>query len=228
MAITLGSVAFDETHTTVREKFEEVGGRDARRIEITGVIVGEHSVADVEAKLDAILDASSLETYEAALSVRAGRRMWVRRAKFRREVSRVTLTGAYELTLEAEDPFEESTTATSDEWPVTASGQTRPFTAGGNVFSIPTITLVATGTIINPSFSDGTRTLAFSGTVGDGETLVLDGGSGVATLEGSDVTPYTSGAFPRIAPEGTTLTYEDDAASSHTATVTVAFRDRWW
>jgi hypothetical protein len=56
----------------------------------------------------------------------------------------------------------------------------------------------------------------------------MDGRSGVVTLEGADVTPYTSGEFPRIAPEGTTLTYEDDAASSHTAAVTVAFRDRWW
>ena len=41
MAIVLGSVTFDETHTTVRERFEEVGGRDARAIDISGVIVGD-------------------------------------------------------------------------------------------------------------------------------------------------------------------------------------------
>ena len=75
---------------------------------------------------------------------------------------------------------------------------------------------------------DGTRTLAYSGTVADGESLVLDSAAGTASLNGQDVTPYTSGVFPRVAPEGTTLTYVDDATSSHTASVTVAFRDRWW
>ena len=38
MAVTLGSVTFDDAHTTVREKLEEVGGRNERRITVSGAI----------------------------------------------------------------------------------------------------------------------------------------------------------------------------------------------
>ena len=117
---------------------------------------------------------------------------------------------------------------TSTNWPVTASGATLNQTAAGNVYAEPKITLVATGAVVNPTFSDGTRTIAYSGTIADGESLIFAAAARTATLEGVDIIPYTSGVFPRISPEGTVLTYTDDASSSHTATVTVAFRDRWW
>ena len=61
MPITLGSVTFDELNTTVREKQEEVGGRNERRITLSGLILGESSVTAIEAHLDAMLDAASLE-----------------------------------------------------------------------------------------------------------------------------------------------------------------------
>ncbi|HIJ74645.1 MAG TPA: hypothetical protein HPP83_11145 [Candidatus Hydrogenedentes bacterium] len=228
MAITLGAVTFDDKHTTVREKQEEVGGRNERQIEIVGVILGESSLSDVESKLDAIADAASEEDYSAVLSVRAGRRLLVRRESFVREVARESLAGSFALKLAAKDPFEEASSTTNVNWTISISGATKAVSANGNVFSRPTITLVASGAVVNPSFSDGTRTIAFSGTVADGETLVLDAVTGLATLEDEDVTPYSSGLFPRISPEGTTLTYEDDDASSHAASVTVGFRDRWW
>jgi hypothetical protein len=228
VAITLGILTFDEGHTSVVEKHEEVGGRDGRRIELQGLILGEHSVADVEARLDAILDASSVETYETALVVRGGRRTWVRRVKFTREISRTPLVGSFTLELEAEDPFEESIAEQEVEWIIAASGATKAISSDGNVFSKPRITLVADGDVVNPSFSDGTRSLAYLGTVGDGDTLEIDGPAGDVTLGGVSVTPYTSGCFPRIEPEGTTLTYTDDVSSSHSAAVTVAFRNRWW
>ena len=228
MAITLGNVTFDRAHTTVREKHEEVGGRNARRIEITGLIVGKHSIEDIEAEFDAVLDAASADGYTAELSLREERRLWVQRTTFVRGVSRETLVGSFTLGLDARDPFEESTTLEAVPWSITASGATTSVASGGNVFSVPTITLAASGDVINPSFSDGTRTLTYWGTVEDGQTLVLDGPAAVVTLEGEDVTPYTTGVFPRIAPEGAVLTYSDDDSSSHTALVTVAFRDRWW
>lgn len=228
MAITLGNVTFDELHTTVREKFEEVGGRDERRIVISGAVVGESTVADIETELDRILDAASVEDYGAELSLRTGRRLWVRRNKFSREVSGESLIGSYALELRAQEPFEEATVPVSAGWTVTASGATRGVTSSGNVFSWPAITLVATGAVVNPSFSDGERTIAYSGIVGDGETVVFDGVAGVVTLEGVDVTAYSSGVFPRVSPEGTTLSYVDDATSTHTADVTVAYSDRWW
>lgn len=228
MAITLGSVTFDERYTTVREKHEEVGGRNERKVTISGAIVGESDAAGIEARLDAILDEASAEDYTAELSLRAGRRILVRRNKFSREVSGEPLVGSYTLELGAKEAFEESAASSSVNWTVTTSGATKNVTTSGNVFSLPSITLVATGAVVNPSFSDGERTISYSGTVADGETLVFDAVACVVTLEGSDVTPYTAGIFPRIAPEGTTLTYVDDATSSHTAAVTVTYRDRWW
>lgn len=228
MPITLGNITFDETHTTVRETYEEVGGRNERRIEISGLITGESTVADIVSALDEIIDAASVEDFSAALSLRTGRRLYVRRDRFTREVAPDRLVGSFMMRLLAKDPFEEAVDPTSEQWPITASGATKAVATGGNVFSKPVITLVASGALVNPSISDGSRTITYSGTVGDGLALVLDGPAGKAQLDGDDVTPYTSGLFPRIEPDGTTLTYTDDATSSHTATATVAFRDRWW
>lgn len=227
MSITLGPITFDETNTSARERHDEVGGRDARTITIEGLVSGS-TVAEIEANLDAILDAASAEDYTAALSLRDDRRIWVRRNKYTREIDRESLAGAFTLELEARDPFEESVDETTINWNVTASGQTQPITPGGNVFAKPRIALVASGDVINPTFSDGTRTIAYMGTVADGETLVFDAVKGTVTREGADVAPYTTGLFPNLEPEGTAITYTDDVASSHTATVTIAYRDRWW
>ena len=228
MAITLGPVTFDDAHTTVREKLEEVGGRNERRVVVSGAIVGQNTLSAIEAQIDAILDAASVEDFSAELSLRSGRRLFVRRNEFSREVQSEALVGAFTLELEAKDTFEESTSITTVNWTVMASGQTQAASSGGTAYAKPKFSLVATGTIIDPSFSVGTRTISFSGTVQDGETLVLDAVTASATLEGLDVTPYTSGVFPRISPEGVTLTYMDDAGSSHTAQVTITYRDRWW
>lgn len=228
MATTLGPVTFDETQTTVREKQEEVGGRNERAVTVSGVITDCASVAEIEADLDAIIDAASVEEYTAALSLRDGRRLWVRREGFMREIKGEALVGSFKLDLAARDPFEESVAETAIVWNVSASGAEQAAASAGNVYAKPVIEIVATGDVVDPRISDGKRTISYSGVVQDGETLVFDAMVGMVTLEGVDVTPYTSGVFPRIAPEGTTLTYTDDAASSHTAAVTVRFRDRWW
>lgn len=228
MAITLGNVSLDEVYTAVREDLEEVGGRNERRIRLTGSIVGENSIQAIHDRLDGILDAASVEDFSAELSLRAGRRLFVRRDTFRREVLGESLMGSFVLVLEARDPIEESIALTILPWSIAASGATLATTSSGSVYAEPSIALVASGNVVNPAFSDGTRTIAYSGIVADGETLVLDGAGRRVTLEGVDVTPYTSGVFPRISPEGTTLTYTDDVTSSHSGTGTVSFRDRWW
>jgi hypothetical protein len=228
MPITLGSVAFDEAYTTVREKQEEVGGRNERAVTVSGAIVGRETVAEIEAALDAIIEAASVEDFTAPLSLRPGRRLLVRRNAFRREVKGEALTGAFTLELAARDPFEESIDETEILWNVSASGATQVAASAGNVHAKPVIEIAATGDLVNPAVSDGSRTLAYAGIVRDGETLVFDARSGTASLEGIDVTPYTAGEFPRIEPEGVTLTYTDDAASTHTAAVSIRFRDRWW
>lgn len=228
MAMTLGSFTFDDAHTKAHEEYEEVGGREQRAIEISGMVAGKATVADIEAELDAILDAASLEDYGAELSLRSGRRLNVRRLTFKRDVAADSLLGAFVLRLESKEPFEESTSVTSAPWSISASGAQKAVSSSGNVFAEPTITLVASGDVVSPSFSDGTRTMAYAGTVEDGSTLVFDAAAGTVKLDGEDVTPYTTGEFVRVEPEGTTLTYTDDASSSHTASVTVAYRDRWW
>jgi len=96
------------------------------------------------------------------------------------------------------------------------------------VYAKPVVTLIASGDLANPSISDGERTMGYAGIAADGETLVMDAETAKVTLEGEDVTPYTSGLFPRLSPGGTTLTYTDDGSSSHTASATVAYRSRWW
>ncbi len=228
MAITLGSLTFDEAHTTFEEQYEEVAGRDERVVLVKGLIAGASTIADVESMLDAIIDAASAEDYSVALSLRDGRQLFVRRDQFERQILREKHCGAFTLKLRARDPFEESTAVTETPWSVAASGATINVASSGNVPSHAVISLVATGAVIDPSFSDGENMIGYSGTVADGETLVFDGPARRVTLEGVDVTPYSAGLFPVIDPSGTTLTYSDDDASSHTAEVTVAHRDRWW
>lgn len=228
MAVTLGSLVFDPAHTTEREVHQEIGGRRERVVEITGLVVGESTPEAIEARLDAILDAASSEEYPAELSVRPGRRLFVRRTEFTRQLSADTLVGSFSLKLHARDPIEESVDPTVENWAIAVSGATLAVSTGGNVFSEPVITLAAVGDLVNPAISDGERSIAYNGTVPDGSTLTVDGPASHVTLDGEDVTPYSTGLFPRIEPEGTVLTYTDDAASSHTGNGTVSYRDRWW
>lgn len=227
MPITLNGLAFDETHTAVREKYEEVGGRDARVVTLTGLVVNEPSLAGIETRLDAVLAAASEEEGSAELSLRPGRRLWVKRAAFTREVVRDRRVGTFELRLEAREPCEESVVLHSEPWDVAFSGSTLLVTPSGNAPAPATLTLVANGPIVNPSFTDGERVIAYAGSLAAGQTLSFDGAGERVTLDGEDVTPYASGLFPRLAPGGTTLAYTDDPAGGHAAAVTVAYRDRW-
>ena len=228
MNIVLGNVTLDRTCTTVHEHYEEVGGRDARHVTLSGVIVGMSTVEAVETRLDAILAASSLSDGETPLSLRPDRRLLVRRLKYAREVSSTPVAGSFVLELEAVNPFEESTLLHEISLSITTTGQTLSLTTTGNVFALPVITLVAQGDLISPAFSDGQRRILYEGHVRTGQVLVLDGSHNTATLDGVEITPYTRGLFPHLDPTGSVLRYEDGASSSHTATATVAFRDRWW
>lgn len=228
MAVALGSLTFNPAMTAVRETHEEIGGRRERVIEISGMIAGLPSVTAIHDALDAILDAASTEDYSAVLSVRSGRRMFVRRTAFAREVSEDALTGSFKLKLGARSPFEESTARHQTFWPIAASGATLTVSTSGTAPAQVVFELTAVETIVGPSFSDGHRTIAYRGTLHPGDILVLDGVDGAASLNGEDVMPYVTGVFPLIAPGGSTLSYQDDAGSSHYAEVTVEYRDRWW
>lgn len=227
MPIVLGGLAFDENTTAVSEKQEEVGGRDARSVRISGVLAAQ-DVAGLEAAFDAIVAAAGDGESEAELCLRPGRRLLVRRTGVTREIARERRTGAFVLDLEARDPYESSRDVNVVAWDIAAAGNTLACAAAGNIHALPVITLAANGETAAPGFSDGARAIAYTGTLSTGEKLVFDAAAGRVTLDGEDVTPYTMGEFPRIAPGGTTLAYTDETPGSPAVSATVAWRDRWW
>ena len=228
MPITLGPITFDAAHTTVRETHEEVGGRRERAIEISGMLVGLNTEAAIHAALDAILDAASSVDYSAELSLRAGRRLWVRRAEFIRNVSANALTGSFTLKVNARDPFEESTALHNVPWTIDASGDSISLAHLGNANAPTLLRVTAMDTLIDPAFSVDATAITYNGALAAGDVLEFDGANAVVRLNGADVTPYATGVFPDIAPEGITLLYTDVPASSHQATVAIEYRDRWW
>jgi hypothetical protein len=224
---TLGTYSFDERHTSVTDTVDEVAGRTRRVFVVSGLIVDKMTETDIIAELDAIADAAS-EGRWTSFSIRSGRDFTVERIEMSRRVDVRELIGSFTLRLGTRDPFELDTTVTEAPWSVTSSGATKAVAAGGNLYSEPAVEIVASGDVVNPAISDGSQTVQYWGTVADGETLLFDADARTVTLEGVDVMPYTTGEFPRVSPEGTTLTYTDDASSSHTASVTVSWKDRWW
>jgi len=228
VAIVLGNYTFDETRTTVTEKWDEVAGRDARIIQIKGVVDGLASPELLATALDAILKAASEGEEHTVLSLRSGRRLYVRRTGSSREIQRDALVGTFVLTLETQNPFEESETVMNVAWSITESGGSTLITAAGSAPALPVIMLTAIGTVMEPCISDGTRQIVYPGIVSNGKSLVLDSAARTAILDGLDVTPYTTGLFPQLMPGGTTLVYTDSFDSSHRVTANVAYRDRWW
>lgn len=225
MGIVLGGYVFDEGRVSVSERLEEVGGRDGRVIVMKGLTARMASAAAVEAALDAILAASSARE---ALSLREGRRMWVTRTDFTRAVAREQRVGSFTLTLRADTPWEEAATASTAAWAIHASATTQALATAGNTWTSPSVALTAVGNLVCPGLSDGERSIVYAGTVPAGSVIVFDGTVGSITVDGVDVTAHGEGAFPRIAPTGTTVTYTDDGTGSHEATAEAAWRDRWW
>ena len=225
MSVVLGSYVFPDA-IRVREEHEELGGRDGRVVLIEGVVEGS-SATVVVGVLAAVMAAAS-EVEEGVLQLRPGRGLLVRRRGFVREVAADGRTGSFVLRLEARDPFEFSLADTTVNWSVVSSGDTQELSTSGNVWAPLLFTVAAVGDLVEPTFSDGIRTMVYEGIVGDGQVLVLDGALGMATLDGADVTAYTGGDFLRVLPGGTTVTFSDDAGSSHSVSVVVSFADRWW
>ena len=228
MAITLGDMEFDSVNTAVKETHEEVGGRRGRVVELSGLIVGLSTVAAVHAVLDAVLSAASAEDYSAALSLRQGRRLWVRRTEFVRHVNPEALTGSFLLKLGSLNPFEESTALNNVSWSVSAPVDTIALSTVGTAPALPAIRLTALGNLINPSFSDGVKSISYAGTLAPSDVLIFDSAAGIVTLNNDDVTPYVSGDFPEIAVTGSVFTYTDAPGSSHLASISIEYRDRWW
>lgn len=225
MAIQIGACVLPEGGTVVREEYEVAGGRRTRVIRITGLL--RNPAGGLGTAFDEVALAVS-EDMPVAVSLRAGRRLFARRESLARELNERSGTGQFTLQLRAEDNWEESETVREASWPIALSGADIELDNAGTMPVRPAITLEAEDDLVNPVVSDGVRALTYHGTVPNGATLEIDGGAGRVLLDGDDVTPYTSGSFPEVAPGGATFVYTDDPASGHVATATVRYRDRWW
>lgn len=226
MPVTLGPISFDEARVVVREKHDEVAGRTVRLVTLTVLLDHAPTLAALEGRLDAIASAAPCDGY-AILSLRPRRRLHVRRLAVSRAIARARLMGSLELKLESRDPTEEADTPRIEVWRTALSGFSRSCLTEGNAPAFPRITLVAGAPVVEPSLSDGIRTITYRGVLTPAQTLVIDGETGRVSLDGEDVTPYTTGDPPRILPPEATLTFGDADDSSHDATITLEYRDRW-
>lgn len=227
MAISVGGQVFDVATTVAREAYEMVGGRQTRAIRITGLVRGASNLAELIESLDSIARSAS-ETVPAEVSLREGRRLFARREAFSRELSPRSLVGCFVLELRADDAWEESQALHESSWEIGFSGATIDLANSGNTAAMPVVTLTAESDLELPTLSDGTRVLTYDGTMPGGATLVFDANLRRVLLDGVDVTPYTTGDFPQLAPGNNTLEYTGDPSGSHFASGVVAFRDRWW
>ena len=225
MTITLGTLSLDRCEDIrVREQMEEVGGRDARCIELVGIIQ-RSTIPEVEAALDALCAAASDSDYRTPLMLRPGRRLWVRRLRFTREVNHRARTGTFILGLEAQNPFEESVQEYWATWILDERGLSCRVESAGNAPAPLALLVNPVRDLGEPVFSDGVRSLRFNGVAAAGESLLIDGITGKITLNGADVTAWTSGDFPLVVPGVTLLTC---AVSQPEAFATISWRDRWW
>ena len=225
MSIALNGVTLDAGRTAVREWYETVGGRDRRRIELQGTVEAA-SRAKMTETLDAILAAASAADYSAALSLRPGRVIHVRRVAFMREPAPDAPQAAFTLQLESEGPFEYAESVTETAWPIADGGAVLTIEPKGNAPALVVVTLEAESDLVKPAIGDGERVMEYLGVAGVGEVIVFDGVEGEVTLNGEDVTPYSAGDFPRLEPGGTALTFT--AESGGTAQGQAAYRDQWW
>jgi hypothetical protein len=227
MSITLGNHDFAATLVSTTEQHEETGGRDARVITLTGLLRDLPGLPALEAALDAVLAAAS-EGQVVPLRLRPGRVLRVRRTGYSREVQRDAGIARFVLKLEAEDPFEYALDPESIAWALDAPDAARDFDVAGNVAAWPRIDLVAAATLLRPGFSDGLNALRYDGSLPAGQTLQFDGDARRLLLDGEDVTPYSLGRFPALAPGTGALAFLQDGAEALPGTATVSWHARWW
>lgn len=228
MPIRLATLTFDNRFVQAREIHQETGGKDARIIELRGMVHVSESRAAFLAAVDAVLHAASSQGNAVPLSLRPGRRLLVRRLQFERETAEDAATASFRLKLEAEDPFEYSEEEHGAPWHITASGAAIFLEPAGNVDALPAIELIAQDTLRAPAITDNTHALTYPGEVHTGQRFFVDCAEKRVWVDALEVTPHCLGEFPRLVPGNAVLTYFDDPASSHLAEGAVRWRDRWW
>jgi archaellum component FlaF (FlaF/FlaG flagellin family) len=131
------------------------------------------------------------------------------------------------LTLFAADPLEYSVEESTAELTVTNQGDQITVAVKGEAPTIPQWEIEAKGQIINPSISDQNgNVLEWTGSVDTGDILLF-GSDGSVTLNG-ELVDNASGSPLRLEPGSNTITFEDDANSSHSCVLKATWRDAFY
>ncbi len=225
---TLGDYTFRSDSTRVLSDLRYVEDRLRRQVEIVGLLSEFATHDDFAAELSE-LD-TAVEAFcngSATLTLTEGRQLSGSVLRYRKTVDELERSVTFRLIVLSEDRFERSIELHEENLAIDASGDAIVLANAGTADSLPELTLSAIGALINPSVSDGLRTLIYQGTLSPGDALALDSDAHTATLNGGNALAAVSGDWPRLAPGETTLTYTDQAGSSHSATLLVQYRDYW-
>ena len=225
----VGSFVFREETTVAESRTEFVFGRVRRVVTLAGVLNGFSSRSAYEAAIAEVRrELERFDRGETDFSLTAGRFIEGRRRRFDLVRNDAGCFAAVHLEILAADRYERSESESAEVVAIAASPQTVPLEPDGNWPALPRLRLEAVGTIVNPSFSDGTRTLSAALTLAPGDVLELDGENRTASKNGSEnVLHLISGEFPEVHPAGTDLEYADETPGGPDATLTVAWRDLW-
>ncbi len=109
------------------------------------------------------------------------------------------------------DPFQYSTTTTTNSRTISASGQTQATTNAGNAPAAPAISLTVGGsgavtlacTITNSTTSES---FTLAGAVTGGDVIIIDSLEQTVTIGGTDKTSLFDGVFPTLATGSNTIT----------------------
>jgi hypothetical protein len=223
--MVIGDVTLPETMVTVREEYEEVGGRDARRLRVSGLLPAT-TLSQLQQQMEQLVQ-RSFET-QLAVVLRPGRVLWARRARLFHEPCIAAGLSGFTLVLEVPDIFEYSEAEHAETWTVSAAPVSRSFATVGNASALPVCFAQSAAEWTEPSWSDGTRTLTYTGTVPAGTVLRLDASARRVTLDGDDVTPYVTGEFPEIMTPSGVLTFTCAEALTEPVLMEVRYRHRWY
>ena len=225
----LGSFNFPEKRTFVRSRIREVLSKVRREIDIYSLLIGYGNLENLEQDLE-ILE-GELEKFnrkEVTLSLHPGRYVSGWRRDYQRVIEPRHKAASLHLLILTDDRFERSIEEHQETLILSASGQSIEISQEGNGEAFPRLVLTATGTLIHPAISDGTRTLSFQGQLEPGMSLHLDSDFHTALINGSEnVLQSLSGEFPLLDPGTTQITYTDHSSSTHSGTLEINYRDLW-
>lgn len=226
---SVGDFTFPERRTVVTVRTREVLSRVRREIEIVSLFCSYASLSQLESDLEMLEgELERFDRREAGLRLHPGRYLMGWRRDWQKLIEPQARAASIRLLALTDDRFERSIEEHILNVSISHQNQTTQVSHTGNGWAFPRCSITATGTLINPSFSDGSRTLTCTVQLSPGETLAIDSDRRSALKNGTtNVLSQTLGEFPLLEPGGGELVYADDAASSHLGNLEIRYRDLW-